>query len=127
MCNTDWAYAVNLPASVKNLNLVIDGCTLEGAIAVQCWGDNNTITMTNSNLICNYTTSSMYTSYCVALQGDGTNNSENNTLNISGCAFSYSGVDNYNSTIKAVFNHDHNGANTITVDNCTYDEKVEAY
>ena len=127
MCNTDWAYAVNLPASVKNLNLVINGCTLEGAVAVQCWGDNNTITITNSNLICNYTTSSMYTSYCVALQGDGTNNSENNTLNISGCAFSYSGVDNYNSTIWAVGNHNYNGANTITVDNCTYGEKVEAY
>ncbi len=127
MCNTDWAYAVNLPASVKNLNLVIDGCTLEGAIALQCWGDNNTITITNSNLICNYTTSSLYSSYCVALQGDGTNNSENNTLNISGCAFSYSGVDNYNSTIWAVGNHKHNGANTITVDNCTYGEKVEAY
>ncbi|MBO5235076.1 MAG: hypothetical protein J6B27_05135 [Alistipes sp.] len=127
MCNTDWAYAVNMPASVKNLNLVIDGCTLEGAIALQCWGDNNTINITNSNLICNYTTNAMYTSYCVALQGDGTNNSENNTLNISGCAFSYSGVDNYNSTIKAVGNHEYNGANTITVDNCTYGEKVEAY
>ncbi|MBQ3247624.1 MAG: hypothetical protein IJB08_06240 [Alistipes sp.] len=127
MCNTDWAYAVNVPASVKNLNLVIDGCTLEGAIALQCWGDNNTINITNSNLICNYTTNAMYTSYCVALQGDGTNNSENNTLNISGCAFSYSGVDNYNSTIKAVGKHDYNGANTITVDNCTYGEKVEAY
>ena len=127
MCNTDWAYAVNMPASVKNLNLVIDGCTLEGAVALQCWGDNNTINITNSNLICNYTTNAMYTSYCVALQGDGTNNSENNTLNISGCAFSYSGVDNYNSTIVAVGNHKYNGANTITVDNCTYGEKVKAY
>ena len=127
MCNTDWAYTVNMPASVKNLNLVIDGCTLEGAVALQCWGDNNTINITNSNLICNYTTNAMYTSYCVALQGDGTYNSENNTLNISGCAFSYSGVDNYNSTIIAVGNHQYNGANAITVENCTYGEKVKAY
>ncbi len=124
MANTDWAYAVNMPASVKNLNLVIDGCTLEGAIALQCWGDNNTITVTNSNLICNYTTSAQYTSYCVALQGDGTNNSENNTLNISGCAFSYTGVDNFDSTIKAVSNSEHAVNNTITVVDCTYDSKV---
>jgi hypothetical protein len=127
MANTDWAYAVNMPAGVKNLNLVIDGCTLEGAVAFQCWGDNNTITATNSHFICNYTTSAMYTSYCVALQGDGTNNSENNTLNISGCEFSYSGVDNFNSPIKAVYNSSNAINNTITVVDCTYDNKVIAY
>ena len=127
MCNTDWAYAVNMPASVKNLNLVIDGCTLEGAVAFQCWGDNNTITATNSHFICNYTTSAMYTSYCVALQGDGTNNSENNTLNINGCKFSYSGVDNFDSPIRAVYNSSNGINNTITVVDCTYDNKVIAY
>ena len=127
MCNTDWAYPINMPASVKNLNLVIDGCTLEGAIALQCWGDNNKITVTNSKLICNYTTNAMYTSYCVALQGDGTNNSENNTLNISGCEFSYSGVDNFNSPIKAIYNSPNAINNTITVVDCTYDNKVTAY
>lgn len=124
MINGDWAYAVNLPASVKNLNLVIDGCTLEGAIALQCWGDNNIITVTNSKLICNYTTNAQYTSYCVALQGDGTNNSENNTLNISGCEFSYSGVDNFNSSIKAVYNSPNTTNNTISVVDCTCDSKV---
>jgi hypothetical protein len=127
MCNTDWAYAVTMPASVKNLNLVIDGCTLEGAVAFQCWGDNNTITATNSHFICNYTTSAMYTSYCVALQGDGTNNSENNTLNINGCKFSYSGVDNFDSPIRAVYNSSNGINNTITVVDCTYDNKVIAY
>ena len=120
MANADWAYAVNMPASVKNLNLVIDNCVLEGAIAVQCWGDNNTITITNSDLICNYTTSALYTSYCVALQGDGSYNSENNTLAISNCEFSYSGVDNFNSNIKSVYNHTHTNTNTITVSDCTY-------
>ncbi len=124
MCNTDWAYAVNMPASVKNLNLVIDGCILEGALALQCWGDNNTITVTNSDLICNYTTSAQYTSYCVALQGDGSNNADNNTLNISNCDFLYSGVDNFNSTIKAVYNSDKTTNNTIEVTDCTYGEKV---
>ena len=124
MANTDWAYAVNMPASVKNLNLVIDGCTLEGAIALQCWGDNNTITVTDSNLICNYTTSSLYTSYCVALQGDGTYNAENNVLDIRGCNFSYSGVDNYDSVIKAVVDRSGTGSNTITVVDCTCDSKV---
>jgi hypothetical protein len=130
MINGDWAYAVNMPASVKNLNLVIDGCTLEGAIALQCWGDNNTITVTNSNLICNYTTSALYTSYCVALQGDGANKAENNTLNISGCNFSYTGIDNYNSPIKAIYNwsnSDVNNTNTITVVDCTYDNKVTPF
>ena len=127
MCNTDWAYAVNMPASVKNLNLVIDGCTLEGAVALQCWGDNNKITVTNSNLICNYKTNAMYTSYCVALQGDGTNNSENNTLNVRGCNFSYSGVDNFNSPIYSVYNSSKAVNNTITVVDCTYGNKVTAY
>ena len=120
MHNTDWAYAVTMPASVKNLNLVIDNCVLEGALALQCWGDNNTITVTNSKLICNYTTSAMYTSYCVALQGDGTYNSENNTLAISNCEFSYSGVDNFNSEIRSVYAHGYTTTNTITVSDCTY-------
>ena len=120
MANTDWAYAVTMPASVKNLNLVIDNCILEGAIALQCWGDNNTITVTNSELICNYTTSAMYTSYCVALQGDGTYNSENNTLAISNCEFSYSGVDNFNSEIRSVYAHGHTNTNTITVSDCDF-------
>ena len=125
MANADWAYAINMPASVKNLNLVIDNCTLEGAIALQCWGDNNIITVTNSNLICNYTTSKSYTSYCVALQGDGTYMAENNILKISDCSFSYTGVDNFNSEIGSVV--DTSGAtNTISVSNCTYD-KVVAY
>ena len=125
MANTDWAYAINMPASVQNLNLVIDNCTLEGAIALQCWGDNNTITVTNSNLICNYTTNALYTSYCVALQGDSYNKAENNTLNISGCSFLYSGIDNFNSEIKSV--DDVSKANTISVSDCTYGEKVAAY
>ena len=125
MANTDWAYAVTMPASVKNLNLVINNCTLEGAVAVQCWGDNNTITITNSKLICNYTTSALYTSYCVALQGDGTNNSENNTLVIDNCEFLYSGIDNFNSSIYAAKDVcKGNTGNTVTVTNCTYGEKV---
>ena len=124
MANTDWAYAVNMPASVKNLNLVIDNCTLEGAIAVQCWGDNNTITITDSKLICNYTTNAQYTSYCVALQGDNYNAAENNTLVIDNCEFLYSGIDNFNSVIKAAA--DISGSNTVTVTNCTYGEKVVA-
>ncbi len=124
MANTDWAYAVNIPASVKNLNLVIDNCTLEGAIAVQCWGDNNNITITNSKLICNYTTNAMYTSYCVVLQDDGYNAAENNTLVIDNCEFLYNGIDNFNSVIKGAA--DVSGSNTVTVTNCTYGEKVVA-
>ena len=120
MANTDWAYAVTMPASVKNLNLVIDNCVLEGAIALQCWGDDNTITVTDSKLICNYTTNALYTSYCVALQGDGSYNSENNVLAISNCEFSYSGVDNFNSEISSVYAHGFSNTNTITVSDCTY-------
>ena len=97
---------------------------VEGAIAVQCWGDNNTVTITNSKLICNYTTNAMYTSYCVALQSDGSYVAENNTFVIDNCAFQYSGVDNYNSVIKAAA--DIAGTNTVTVTNCTYGEKVVA-
>ena len=127
MANTDWAYAVTLPASVKNLNLVIDNCTLEGAVAVQCWGDNNTITITNSKLICNYTTSAQYTSYCVVLQDDGTYKAENNTLVIDNCEFLYSGIDNFNSKIYSVQDRGEGATgNTVTVTNCTYGEKVVA-
>jgi predicted ribosomally synthesized peptide with SipW-like signal peptide len=125
MANTDWAYAVNMPASVKNLNLVIDNCTLEGAIAVQCWGDNNTVTITNSKLICNYTTSALYTSYCVVLQEDGYNMAENNTFVIDNCEFAYTGIDNFDSPIYAVADIGSNN-NTITVTNCVYGEKVVA-
>ena len=124
MANTDWAYAVNMPASVKNLNLVLDKCVLEGAIAVQCWGDNNNIDITNSKLICNYTTSAQYTSYCVALQGDGANNADNNTLTIDSCEFLYSGVDNFNSTIRAVYVSKNTEDNDVTVLNCAYGEKI---
>ncbi len=125
MANTDWAYAVNMPASVKNLNLVIDNCTLEGAVAVQCWGDNNNITITNSELICNYTTSAQYTSYCVALQDDGYTVAENNTLVIDNCEFLYSGIDNFNSPIYAARDVGTDN-NTVTVTNCTYGDKVVA-
>ena len=127
MHNTDWAYAVNMPASVKNLNLVLDKCVLEGALAVQCWGDNNTITITNSKLICNYTTSAQYTSYCVALQGDGTYNSDNNRLTIANCEFLYSGVDNYNSTIRAVYVSNKTTDNVVNVSNCAYGDKIVKY
>ena len=117
MANTDWAYAVNMPASVKNLTLNIHKCTLEGAIAVQCWGDGNTINITDSKLICNYTTSSQYTSYCVALQNDGSYASENNTLNISDCEFLYSGENNYS---KIIYDYSDEGINnTVTITNCT--------
>ena len=122
MCNEDYAYAVNMPASVKNLKLVLDKCVLEGAIAVQCWGDNNKIDITNSKLICNYTTSAQYTSYCVALQGDGTYNSENNELTIANCEFLYSGVDNFNSPIYAIGNNGLN--NIISTTNCAYGDKI---
>ena len=127
MHNTDWAYAVNMPASVKNLNLVLDKCVLEGALAVQCWGDDNTITITNSQLICNYTTSAQYTSYCVALQGDGTNNSERNTLTIDSCEFLYSGVDNFNSKIRAVYVSGYTTGNDVNVSNCAYGDKIVKY
>ena len=126
MKNTDWAYAVNMPANVKNLNLVIDNCVFEGAIALQCWGDNNKITINGGEMICNYTTSALYTSYCVVLQGDGSYAAENNVLSINGTKFSYSGVDNYNSEIGSVVDRTTSNTNKVTVTNCTY-EGVEAY
>lgn len=116
MANADWAYAVNMPASVKNLTLNIHNCVLEGAIAVQCWGDGNLINITDSKLICNYTTNSQYSSYCVALQNDGSYVAENNTLNISGCEFLYTGVNNYG---KIIYNYANLGTNnTVTLTNC---------
>ena len=123
MCNTDWAYAVNMPANVKNLNLVIDGCTLEGAVALQCWGDGNNITINESNLMCNYTTSELYSSYCVVLQNDGTTISENNTLEIRNSNFLYTGVDKVGNGVWAC--DDRGVNNTVEVVNCTYGEGVD--
>ncbi|MBO7322704.1 MAG: hypothetical protein J6U51_03870 [Bacteroidales bacterium] len=126
MANTDWAYAVNMPASVNNLNLVVNQCKLTGAIALQCWGDNNNITISNSELICNYKTSALYTSGCVALQkNDGGYAAEYNNLLVTGSSFTYSGTDNFDSTIFSVV--DYNGVattNTIQMSDCTYGEKV---
>ncbi|MBQ8424777.1 MAG: hypothetical protein IJX17_01995 [Clostridia bacterium] len=122
MANNDWAYAVNMPASVFNLNLVIDNCTLEGAIAVQCWGDNNNISITNSNLICNYNTSAYYTSYCVVLQKDGSLVSENNTLTIDNCSFVHTGTDSIGNGIISVTDLGVN--NKVTVTNCVYGNSV---
>ena len=126
MKNTDWAYAVNMPANVKNLNLVVDNCVFEGAIALQCWGDNNKITINGGEMICNYTTNEKYTSYCVVLQGDGSYAAENNVLSISDTKFSYSGVNNYNKEIYSVSDVSDSNTNQIIVSNCTY-EGVKAY
>ena len=124
MANRDWAYGVNMPASVKNLNLVIDNCEIEGAVAIQCWGDNNTITVTDSKLISNYDITAQYTSYCVALQDDGSTYSENNTLVIENCEFAHTG----NNELGKIYSVGNNGINnSVTVTNCTYGEKVTAY
>ena len=125
MANTDWAYGVNMPAFVNNLTLVIDECEIDGALAVQCWGDNNDITITDTELICTYKTNALYTSFCVALQDDGANAAENNTLTIDGCEFSYAGEDNYGSNIYSVA--DRSGENTVTVTNATYNNDVVPY
>ena len=122
MANDDWSYAVNMLASVFNLNLVIDNCTLEGSIAVQCWGDNNYITITDSKLICNYKTSELYTSYCVVLQKDGSLVSENNTLTIDNCSFEYSGVDAIGNGVISYANYGIN--NTVNVTNSVYGKNV---
>lgn len=127
MKNTDWAYAVNMPASVKNLNLVVDNCVFEGAIALQCWGDNNEITINGGEMICNYTTSAQYTSGCVALQGNTDLAAENNVLSFSNTKFSYSGVDNHNSEIYSVVDYTKNGTNQVTLTNCTYEGVKEGF
>ena len=73
--------------------------------------------ISNSKLVCNYTTNALYTSYCVALQSDGSNISENNTLNIADCEFLYNGVNNYG---HSIYNYaDLGNNNTVTVLNCT--------
>ena len=125
MANTDWAYAINMPASVTNLNLDVNECGLTGAIALQCWGDNNIINVSNSELICNYTTSAQYTSYCLAFQNNGTTVAENNILNVEKSKFDYQGVDNFNSEIKSIYNG--HSSNTISVSNCTYAEDVTKF
>lgn len=122
MANADWAYAINMPASVKNLNLVVDGCSLTGAIALQCWGDYNEISINKSELICNYTTNASYTSYCLAFQNDDTYAAQGNTLNVKESKFDYIGVDNFNSEIKSI--HNGHSSNTISVSDCIYEGGV---
>lgn len=122
MANNDWAYAVSMPQGVSNLNLVIDSCILEGAIAVNCWGDYNNINITNSELICNYLTNDTYGSSCINLQKDATYVSNDNTVVIDGCTFKYTGTNSYNKEIYAVSDNGDN--NQLTITNCTYGENV---
>ena len=122
MANTDWAYAINMPASVTNLDLVVNKCSLTGAIALQCWGDYNEISINESELICNYTTSALYTSYCMAFQNNVTTVAENNILNVEKSKFDYQGVDKFNSEIKSIYNG--HSSNTISVSDCIYEGGV---
>ncbi len=122
LSSTDWAYGINMPAGVNGINIVIDNCTIEGAIALNIWGDNNTITVTNSTLICNYTTNSMYWSSCVRINNDGTYIAENNTISFTNCSFEYNGVNEYGWEIEAVTNYGEN--NTVTITDCTVGENV---
>lgn len=112
MANTDWAYAVNLPASVTNAYLYLQKCTLEGTIALEIWGDNNDIDLLECNLICNYTTNENYGSSCLALQSTSDYQAQNNDLMIKNCNFLYTGVNNYNKDIVAVY-YNESDNNTI--------------
>ena len=127
MANNDWAYAVNIPANVTNLNLVIDNCTLEGAIALQCWGDANTVNINSSKLICNYNTNQSFGSSCVMLQKDNSNQAQNNTFVVNDCEFLYTGVNDFNKTVYSLVDYnykDTSNINKVTITNCIYGEGV---
>ena len=127
MANNDWAYAVNIPAGVTNLNLVIDNCTLEGAIALQCWGDANTVNINSSKLICNYNTNQSFGSSCVMLQKDNSNQAQNNTFVVNDCEFLYTGVNDFNKTVYSLVDYnykDTSNINKVTITNCIYGEGV---
>lgn len=125
MANDDWAYAINVPAGVTNMDFYVGNSELEGAIAFQCWGDNNTIDFYKTKLICNYKTNANYGSSCAAFQNVDTNMAENNNVSFSSCEFLYTGTNSYNKEILAVKNGSE--TNQIKLYTCTFGEGVTSY
>lgn len=120
--DVDWAYGINLPAGVNGVNLNIDGCTITGAIAVNVWGDKNTISIKNSKLVSNYNCDLGFTASIVRFNNDGSNVAENNTVSIENCEFDFIGANTNSRSVYGVY--DGGTANSITVSNCTYSDTV---
>lgn len=124
MASNNWAFAVNITGGVQNVKLNIEDCTITGAIPVNIWGDNNTITIKNSTLNTNYDHPEWaFSASIVKLNNDGTTVAENNTVIISNCHFGFVGENNNgDNDIYAISDGGTN--NTITLSGCTYDEGV---
>ena len=76
-------YAVNLPASSDNAVVKIKNSELTGNIALNIWGENAKIDVTNSILI-NYDNTEVENYAAIALNNDGTNIAEGTVVNIEG-------------------------------------------
>ena len=80
---TNVTYALNLPGSSDNATVVINDSALSGNIALNVWGENATITATNTVFTSvDNTTAENYTA--IALNNDGTTSAEGTTVTING-------------------------------------------
>lgn len=80
---TNVTYALNLPGSSDNATVVINDSALSGNIALNVWGENATITATNTVFTSvDNATAENYTA--IALNNDGTTSAEGTTVAING-------------------------------------------
>lgn len=80
---TNVTYALNLPGSANGANVTITECDLSGNIALNVWGRNCTIDVTDSKLTA-IDNNSAEGYVAVRLNNDGTTSAENSVINING-------------------------------------------
>lgn len=76
-------YAVNLPGSSDNATVTINECTLTGNIALNIWGENAVITITDSELT-SVDTTEVEDYQAIALNNDGTTSAEGTIVTVTG-------------------------------------------
>ena len=80
---TNVTYALNLPGSANGANVTITECDLSGNIALNVWGSNCIINVTDSELTA-IDNNSEEGYVAVYLNNDGTTSAENSVINING-------------------------------------------
>lgn len=80
---TNITYAVNLPGSSDNATVTITDCKITGNIALNVWGENMKITVTNS-VLTSVDKNDQENYSAISLNNDGTTSAEGTAINITG-------------------------------------------
>ena len=83
--NTKATYGINLPGSSDNVTVTITDCDIIGNTALNVWGENSVITVTNSKLS-NYDPTEVENYAAISLNADNAGNSSKGTvLTVTNC------------------------------------------